>query len=54
MITTVKSPDGVLPVKPFSYVRGYDWTYLYSDCWKGLDFSVYACMNGEIVAVVDV
>ena len=53
MITTVKTVDGVLPVKPMSYVLGNDWTYMYSDDWKGVDFNVYACMNGEVVAVVE-
>lgn len=53
MITTVKTVDGVLPVKPMSYVLGDDWTYMYSDDWKGVDFNVYACMNGEVVAVVE-
>lgn len=54
MITTVKTVDGVLPVKPMSYVLGDDWTYMYSDDWKGVDFNVYACMNGEVVAVAEV
>ena len=54
MITTVKTVDGILPVKPMSYVLGDDWTYMYSDDWKGVDFNVYACMNGEVVAVVEV
>lgn len=52
-MTTVKSIwDGTLPVKPLSYVLGDDWTYLYSDSWKGVEFDVHACMNGEVVAVV--
>ena len=45
MMTTVKTIDGILPVKPMSYVLGDDW--------KGVDFNVYACMNGEVVAVVE-
>ena len=53
MMTTVKTLDGVLPVKPLSYVLGNDWTYLYSDSWKGVEFDVHACMNGEVVAVVE-
>ena len=54
MMTTVKTMlDGVLPIKPFSYVLGDDWTYLYSDSWKGVEFDVHACMNGEVVAVVE-
>lgn len=53
MMTTVKTPDGVLPVKPLSYVLGDDWTYLYSDSWKGVEFDVHACMNGEVVARFD-
>lgn len=52
-MTTVKTiMDGVLPVKPLSYVLGADWNYLYSDSWKGIEFDVHACMNGEIVAVI--
>lgn len=54
MMTTVKTMlDGVLPVKPLSYVLGEDWIYLYSDSWKGVEFDVHACMNGEVVAVVE-
>lgn len=54
MMTTVKTLlDGTLPVKPLSYVLGDDWTYLYSDSWKGVEFDVHACMNGEVVAVVE-
>ena len=54
MMTTVKTMlDGTIPVKPLSYVLGDDWTYLYSDSWKGVEFDVHACMNGEIVAVVE-
>lgn len=54
MPTTVKSMwDGTLPVKSLAYVLGDDWTYLYSDSWKGVEFDVHACMNGEVVAVVD-
>ena len=53
MMTTVKTIDGVLSIKPLSYVLGDDWTYLYSDSWKGVEFDVHACMNGEIVAVVE-
>ena len=54
MMTTVKTVlDGALPVKPMSYVLGDDWTYMYSDSWKGVKFDVYACMNGEVVAVVE-
>lgn len=53
MMTTVKTPDGVLPVKPLSYVLGDDWTCLSSDSWKGVEFDVHACMNGEVVAVVE-
>lgn len=53
MMTTVKTPDGVLPVKPLSYVLGDDWTYLYSDSWKGVEFDVHACMNGEPIARFD-
>ena len=49
MMTTVKTLDGVLPVKPLSYVLGDDWTYLYSDSWKGVEFNKKACKNGEIV-----
>lgn len=53
MVATVKSSvDGILPVKPLSYVLGEDWTYLYSDSWKGVEFDVHKCMNGEVVAVV--
>ena len=53
VMTTVKTiMDGTLPVKPLSYVLGEDWTYLYSDSWKGVEFDVHACMNGEIVAVI--
>ena len=54
MMTTVKTMlDGTIPVKPLSYVLGDDWTYLYSDSWKGVEFDVHACMNGEVVAVVE-
>lgn len=54
IMATVKSIwDGTLTVKPLSYVLGDDWTYLYSDSWKGVEFDVHACMNGEVVAVVD-
>lgn len=53
MMTTVKTLlDGTLHVKPLSYVLGEDWTYLYSDSWKGVEFDVHACMNGEVVAVI--
>lgn len=45
--------DGTLPVKPLSYVLGNNWTYLYSDKWHGVEFDVHACMNDEIVAVID-
>lgn len=45
--------DGTLSVKPLSYVLGNDWTYLYSDEWHGVEFDVHACMNGEVVAVID-
>ena len=54
MMTTVKTMlDGTIPVKPLSYVLGDDWTYLYSDSWKGVEFDVHACMNCEVVAVVE-
>ena len=53
MMTTVKTIDGVLPIKPLSYVLSDDWTYLYSDSWKGVEFNVHICVNGEIVAVVE-
>lgn len=53
-MTTIKTLlDGVLPVKPLSYVLGDDWTYLYSDTYKGVEFDVHACMNGEVVAVLN-
>ena len=51
---TVKSiQDGTLQVKPLNYVLGPDWTYLYSDTYKGIEFDVHKCMNGEIVAVIN-
>ena len=53
-MTTIKTLlDGVLPVKPLSYVLGEDWSYLYSDTYKGVEFDVHACMNGEVVAVLN-
>lgn len=52
-MSTIKTLlDGVLPVKPLSYVLGEDWTYLYSDVYKGVEYDVHACMNGEVVAVL--
>lgn len=52
-MSTIKTLlDGVLPVKPLSYVLGEDWTYLYSDVYKGVKYDVHACMNGEVVAVL--
>jgi hypothetical protein len=53
MITIKTLLDGVLPVKPLAYVLGDDWTYLYSDTYKGVEFDVHACMNGEVVAVLN-
>lgn len=53
-MTTIKTLlDGVLPVKPLAYVLGDDWTYLYSDTYKDVEFDVHACMNGEVVAVLN-
>ena len=53
-MTTIKTLlDGVLPVKPLSYVLGEDWSYLYSDTYEGVEFDVHACMNGEVVAVLN-
>ena len=43
--------DGTLQIKPLAYVLGSDLTYLYSDTYKGIEFDVHKCMNGEIVAV---
>lgn len=54
MTTVYSFFDGALPVKPFEYVLGEDWSYLYSDTWKGADYNVYKCMNGECVAVIEV
>lgn len=52
-MSTIKTLlDGVLLVKPLSYVLGEDWTYLYSDVYKGVEYDVHACMNGEVVAVL--
>lgn len=45
--------DGTLPVKPLNYVLGPDWTYLYSDTYKGIEFDVHKCIDGEIVAVIN-
>ena len=44
--------DGTLQVKPLAYVLGSDWTYLYSDSWKDIEFDVHKCMNGEMCAVL--
>lgn len=50
---TVKSiQDGILQVKPLAYVLSSDWTYLYSDVYKGIEFDVHKCMNGEMCAVL--
>lgn len=45
--------DGTLQVKPLAYVLGSDWTYLYSDTYKGIEFDVHKYMNGKIVAIMN-
>ena len=44
--------DGILPVKPFSYVYGIYWDYLYTDSYKGVEFNVYKHINNEMCAVL--
>lgn len=44
--------DGILPVKPFSYVYGIYWNYLYTDSYKGIEFNVYKHINNEMCAVL--
>lgn len=44
--------DGILSVKPFSYVYGIYWNYLYTDSFKGIEFNVYKHINGEMCAVL--
>lgn len=49
-MTTIKTLlDGVLPVKPLAYVLGDDWTYLYSDTYKGVEFDVIDALTGEVI-----
>lgn len=44
--------DGWLNVRPFSYVYGPFWSYMYTDSYKGIEFNVYEHMNGEMCAVL--
>nr|DAT74666.1 MAG TPA: hypothetical protein [Caudoviricetes sp.] len=44
--------DGILPVKPFSYVYGIYWNYLYTDSFKGIEFNVYKHISGEMCVVL--
>lgn len=44
--------DGWLLVKPFSYVYGPLWNYLYTDSYKGIEFNVYKHINGEMCVVL--
>lgn len=44
--------DGTLQVKPFSYVYGIYWNYLYTDSYKGTEFNVYKHISGEMCVVL--
>lgn len=44
--------DGWLPVKPFSYVYGIYWDYLYTDSYKGIEFNVYKHITNEMCVVL--
>lgn len=44
--------DGWLLVKPFSYVYGPLWNYMYTDSYKGTEFNVYKHISGEMCVVL--
>lgn len=44
--------DGTLPVRPFSYVYGPLWNYLYTDSFKETEFNVYKHIDDELCAVL--